>query len=140
MRVTQASHIVFPAELDGHKVRAMLDTSATRNALSTRAAEEIFDLITSVPSHRFKTLSIEGISVNNPDIALLADITRHSAPDKGDTGVRLISGDGPRDEPDLLVGMSMLKHLHVYIAYNEQMLYITAGEQASTGEHASQGR
>jgi predicted aspartyl protease len=133
MRVTPASHIVFSAELDGHAVRAMLDTSATRNALSVRAAGELFGLYTGATSHRFKSLSIEGIVVNNPEIALLSDITRHSAPVKGDASVRLISGDARNDEPDLLIGMSMLKQLHVYIAYKEQMLYITAGDGAAGG-------
>ena len=28
---------------------------------------------------------------------------------------------------DLFLGMSTLQHLHVYVAYNERMLYITAG-------------
>jgi predicted aspartyl protease len=140
MRVTPAGHIVFPAELDGHNVRALLDTSATRNALSIRAAQEIFGLNTSASSHRFKTLSIEGIAVNNPEIALLPDLTRNSSIKKGDTSGRLISGDARSDEPDILIGMSMLKQLHVYIAYNEQMLYITAGDAALPGGHASLGR
>ena len=133
MRVTPANHIVFSAELDGHAVRAMLDTSATRTALSVKAAGDIFGLYTAATSHRFKTLSIDGIGVNNPDIALQADITRYATPTKGDTSVRLISGDARSDEPDLLIGMSTLKHLHVYIAYKEQMLYITAGEGTASG-------
>ena len=31
----------------------------------------------------------------------------------------------------IIVGMAVLQHLHVYIAYKEQMLYITAAEPAA---------
>jgi hypothetical protein len=32
-------------------------------------------------------------------------------------------------DPDLLVGMDVLKHLHLYIAYQERKLYITPPDQ-----------
>ena len=36
-------------------------------------------------------------------------------------------------EPDILLGMNVLKHLHVYIAYKEKKLYITpAGTSVPT--------
>ena len=116
--------------LDGHRVQAMLDTGAAQTALSMDAAERIFGLKTRAASHRFKTLSFEGVTINNPEIALADNITRAPMSQMG----KLPSTDMKRDAPDLLLGMSTLKQLHVYIAYKEEMLYITTGEGA---QHAS---
>ena len=124
VRVTDTGHIVFPMMLDGKSVQAMLDTGTMQTTLSNDAAERIFDLHSRAASHRFKTLSFEGVTINNPEIALAANITRAPMSQMG----TLPSTDMKHDAPDLLLGMSTLKHLHVYIAYKEEMLYITAGE------------
>jgi predicted aspartyl protease len=129
MRVTDAGHIVFPMTLDGRQVQAMLDTGAMHTTLSHDAAERIFGLRTRAASHRFKTLSFEGVTINNPDIALAGNITRAPMSQLG----TLPSTDTKHEAPDLLLGMSTLKRLHVYIAYKEEMLYITAGEGAPAG-------
>jgi len=132
IRVTEAGHILFPMTLDGKQVQAMLDTGAMRTTLSYDAAERIFGLHTRAASHRFNTLSFEGVTINNPDIALAGNITRAPASQMG----TLPSTDMKHDAPELLLGMSTLKRLHVYIAYKEQMLYLTAGEGSPAG-HAS---
>ncbi|MGQ0741775.1 MAG: aspartyl protease family protein [Alphaproteobacteria bacterium] len=123
MRVTETGRIVFPVSLDGSRLQAMLDTGAARTTISTAAAQKNFGISMRAGTHRFKTLSIDGVTVNNPEIALSANVTR--APRGELEG--LPSADIRRYSPDLLIGMSTLKHLHVYIAYSEQMLYFTAG-------------
>ena len=128
MRITETGHIVFRMQLDDQRVQAMLDTATQRTTLSTSAASRLFNINASMPTYRFKTLSVEGITVNNPEIALASNITR--APTTRASG--LLSSDERRDTPDLLLGMSTLKHLHVYIAYKERMLYITAGDSSGT--------
>ena len=49
----------------------------------------------------------------------------------------LIKERDPVSEANILLGMNILRHLHIYIAYQEHKLYITpAGKPAATGEAA----
>ncbi len=153
MQVTEDNHIVFSMELDGHRVQTMLDTGASQTTLSLRMAqvmgvgtsandvEEIGQLTDKAGSkiyrHRFKTLSVDSITVNNPTIDLIPDVVRNFMVHNPYTGSRLDSSSEPQGLPDLLLGMSVLQHLHVYIAYKEKMLYVTAGEPAPQGGGAS---
>src|SRR3569623_1656796 len=57
----------------------------------------------------FKTLSLEGMTVNNPHIRIMSDAAL---------------GGGLGD--DLTLGVSFLRQLHIYIAYKEEKLYITS--------------
>ncbi len=146
MKVTESNHIVFPMELDGHHLLAMLDTGASQTTLSLREAQ-IIGVGTSAPDleqigqlknnpdakiyrHRFKTLSMDGITVSNPTIVLIPDMVRNYMVHSPYTGSRIDTSSEPQGLPDLLLGMSVLQHLHVYVAYKEEMLYITAGEPA----------
>jgi hypothetical protein len=60
----------------------------------------------------FKTLSLDGLTVNNPHITVLSDTL-------------LPSGLGD----DLILGVSFLRQLHIYVAYKEEKLYITPAAQ-----------
>ncbi len=57
----------------------------------------------------FATLTFEGIEVRNPNILIL------------DTG------SDSRDA-ELIVGIGVLRQLHLYIAYGEKTLYLTGAE------------
>ncbi len=144
MHVTVSGHITVPVQVDGHRLQALLDTGASNLVMSLRVATGTFHLApgetgveevghlekagSKIYVHRFNTLSIEGITVNNPTFELLPDMMRnflHKAPP---IGTHIPVNDEAEGLPDVLIGMPVLKHLHVYIAYKEQMLYITAGE------------
>jgi hypothetical protein len=58
-------------------------------------------------SYPFKTLELDGLTVNNPHIGVESDATMG----------RLGS--------DIILGIGILRQLHLYIAYKEQKLYIT---------------
>jgi hypothetical protein len=59
--------------------------------------------------YAFKTLSFGGVSVSNPDLVLVPR-------DEGRIG-------GP---PTIILGMGILRQLHMYIAYAERKLYVTS--------------
>jgi hypothetical protein len=67
------------------------------------------------PSYRypFKMLALDGVTISNPDIVLVPDKVsgRHHCRFCG---------------PDLILGMGVLRQLHLYIAYKEKRLYVTA--------------
>jgi hypothetical protein len=57
----------------------------------------------------FKTLTLDGVTVNNPDILLVPnDVSKL-----------------PPDQRQLIIGMNVLRHFHLYIAYGEHVMYVT---------------
>jgi hypothetical protein len=149
-----SNHIVFPVKVDGASMRATLDSGASYTTMFTRAALRLGvdvsnsgDVVelgrmgggTNIVAHarRFRSLSIEGVSVSNPIIALIPDMNtrmpegpsiRDSSGGLNDTR---LSAPRSKSGADMLIGMSVLKHLHVYIATRERKLYITAGVAAA---------
>jgi predicted aspartyl protease len=114
-------HLRVPLQIDGQRITADIDTGATESVGSLDDIEDDFSLRPDNPalkllpnedehSHRyrypFKVLSFGGVAVYNPSITLYPDSeskTRHK----------------------FLIGMNVLRHLHMYIAYREQVLYVT---------------
>jgi hypothetical protein len=92
------------------KARALFSWSDDDSRVVRQETERI-NAGAAVPVYRFpfKTLSFEGVQVNNPDINII--------PQKS-------FGPGPA----LILGMSTLRHLHLYIGYKAQKLYLTAAE------------
>ena len=79
------------------------------------------------------------MAVSKIDLRIIPDLMhnwlRHAPP----TGSRL-SGQVEADGlPDLLLGMDVLRHLHIYIAYKEEMLYVTPASSpaAETAQSAA---
>jgi len=122
-------HMTVSVVLDGKPFSVMLDTGAARSFMNFKAAKEIFGIdeenphlkslgergingIVGVAAYRypFSTLTLQGVEIRNPDI----DIIKYPDTDHG--------------ESDLSLGISVLRQLHIYIAYGEKMLYVTGAE------------
>jgi predicted aspartyl protease len=136
----RSGHIVLLVTLDGKTIKAILDTGASGSTLNRTVAENEFGLKpgsadapaagklngeegSTVWRHRFQTLSFEGVTVANPDFVIIPERAAKHFDDK-ELG-SLVSRPNEQAEPDILLGMNVLKHLHVYIAYKEKKLYIT---------------
>ena len=131
-------HLNLDVTLDGKAFHAVLDTGAPITTTAVADAIVAFDLKRGSPelpvigqdkddpylkiySHNFERLSFGDITVIHPQINLISS--------KYQTfGFNL--------DPQLrkiIIGMNVLKQLHLYIAYGEKKLYITP---AGTGESA----
>jgi predicted aspartyl protease len=149
MRVLRSGHILVPVNLDGKEVNAILDTGAYTTTLMMPVAEDDFGLKMGSPDtpksaempdrpgtpiyeHKFSSLNFGGVSVSNLSVAILPDFLRNKSGGP-QLGSRLGSNAAHEQVPDMLIGMNVLRHLHVYIAYREQKLYITQvdGAQAT---------
>jgi predicted aspartyl protease len=146
-------HIVFPVKLDGQRLNALLDTGASISMLNLDIATRQFRLTPgsantpvagSLPNpqkaqiytHRFKSLSLEGVIVANPKLRLVPDLVRlklRSSPDRWEGGTRIASSRPNAGLSDLILGMDVLRHLHLYIAYKERRLYLTAASEPLPG-------
>lgn len=118
-RMDNMHHIMVPVLLDGKEVRAAIDTGAADTVASLERIEDKLDLNDKSPGmvpeprlryrYPFKTLTFDDVTVSNPDITLVPD---------GQSKM------GNADQT-IVLGMNVLRHLHVYIAYGEQKLYVT---------------
>jgi len=115
-------HIHLHMKLDGVDVPTELDTGAPNTSISLRTAKAWFGLDEKSPGmeevrgggsyhYRFKALSLEGITVQNP-VLLIHDVT----------------SSGKTDDFSALLGITILHQLHVYIAYKEHKLYVTSAD------------
>jgi predicted aspartyl protease len=137
IEIQNLTHIRIPVMIDGKKIMALLDTGATGAHITQRAARRflgiekddaalkalgpisINGMSAPVFSYPFKTLGFGdaatgNITVNNPRIEIISD---------------QVWGDD-----DLLLGVNILRQLHMYIAYKERRMYLTpalAGKTAN---------
>jgi hypothetical protein len=136
-------HILIQVALDGHPITAMLDTGAYNTTLTVPAAQSDMGLTLGAPDtpatgalpdrvgaytykHTFKTLDFEGIAVANPQVEIIPDALHEKFESTPELGSRL--ADSGEASEDMLLGMNVLRHFHIYIAYKEQKLYITPAD------------
>jgi hypothetical protein len=135
-----SGHIVVPVTVAGKTISAMLDTGAYATVLGLAAARN--ELGVNLPvmlrfqrpvmpyKYRFPSLSFGGVTVANPLVNILPALDRGPGLSPS-TGTRIPNGETER-LPDMLIGMDILQHLHLYIAYREQKLYVTPASTLST--------
>jgi hypothetical protein len=135
--------ITFPVTVDGHAVTAVMDTGAQYSVMNMKLAKALFGLGQDSPDmkpltetsgertltaygHRFDDVAFEGVDVKDLRIYLM--------PDQMNSRISAFPGvDRSVMVPDLILGMDVLRHLHVYFATKEKRLYIT---DAVSGESA----
>jgi predicted aspartyl protease len=142
-------HIAIPVLVDGQKVNAIIDTGASDTVMSQATARKQYRLTfgdeatpleskadadpkaPKIYSHTFKTLSFGAIDVNNPHVTIFEDVWKRDAGTAQYVGNRTITErDMVQLVPELIVGMNLLRKLHVYFAFGEGNMYISP---ASTG-------
>jgi predicted aspartyl protease len=155
IHVAKGGHITLPVTLDGKQIMAMLDTGASDTVVNLSTAEENYGLTPTSPgvtaadaldhthgaatlNYRFKTLTFGdadgGLTVSNPQTTLLPDMqSKSDVQGFQHTGSRFTAKKADdAGLPPMLLGMNVLKHLHIYIAYGEQKLYITPASAPAT--------
>jgi predicted aspartyl protease len=142
MTLDHNGHIVIRVDLDGQTIDAVVDTGSGESMLSEAFASQAFHVsadsagstrIANAPAdslvqyrHSFKAITMNGIAIRNPSLDILPD--RMEQQMRGELGkladdpqFGLSGGEVPR----LILGMDVLRKLHLYIAYKEQMLYVS---------------
>lgn len=135
-------HIEFQVRLDGRRVNAILDTGAAVTTLEQGIAQRAFDVDLEDPNleqiatlggrpvytKNFKTLEFEGITVSNPQMKLVPNFWGR---DQAITGSRAARSDDAL--PNIIVGMNLLRKLHIYVAVKERRLYVTPAAKPAAG-------
>ena len=117
------THIRIPVTIDGKEMKAVVDTGASTSYITMRAAKRYLGIDPKDPAlklrgnipvngmmgpvynYPFQTLNFGDIKVSNPQIQIVAD--------------------NVWDQTDLLLGIGILRQLHLYIAYKEKKMYMT---------------
>jgi predicted aspartyl protease len=137
----RTGHIVLSMTLDGKDVTATLDTGSPETHLYDAVARYKFGLddttLEPIPGvspgslekfqHSFKSLSIGGLGVGNPLIYILPDLAErsfeHNHLEKEQIDPQYAQH---LETTDMLLGMDVLSKLHLYVAYKEHKIYLTA--------------
>lgn len=123
VELAPSGHIRVPVLVDGKPLTAMIDSGSVTSVMSVHAAKALgisetdpkLKLKSSFGlgqkyreyTYPFQTLALDGITVKTPHITVFSDETVK--------GVR----------EDMILGIGILRQLHVYIAYKEHKLYLT---------------
>jgi len=142
--IVRNNHIDLTMQLDGHDLRAVLDTGSANSWLRMKSAIQVFGLDENSPGMKrvspddaaypvyqttFKSMSAGGVSDTNPNVFVVED--------NAEKAFRMAHSEKSRDDPvygvrfdlePLIVGMNVISKLHLYIAYQEHKIYVTAAD------------
>jgi hypothetical protein len=141
MRRGKLGNYYFPVVLEGKKIAATVATANRSSSLTTDVTRRLYgfdehsagighetDTAGRTVSHyRAMALTAEGLKVNDEKVLL----------EEPPTGCTLATWDQAAvysgcdgTEAPLRLGMSVLRHLHLYFATREQVLYVTSADAA----------
>jgi tetratricopeptide (TPR) repeat protein len=143
----RGANIFVPVMLDGHEIKALIDTGATNTALRMDEAERLFGLSMGsadtpekgtlngeaslkIYSHQFKNLSFGTVNIADVRLSIIPNAMGRNVDltplvwDRTKTERDLVN------EPELILGMDVLRRLHLYIAFQERKIYISPSSLA----------
>jgi hypothetical protein len=153
--LTKDNRIVTRVMLEGKELTAVIDTGSPVSVLRFDAAARLFGIspddagLTLVSdrqansrqnlyAHDFKTLSFGTVALGNPHILLTRNNILVQGADPNPQTGSLLRNANIGSQPDMIIGMDMLKLLHLYIAMRERVLYVTQGPELAPGDAAAQ--
>jgi predicted aspartyl protease len=140
----ERSRFLVEIKLDGKPFNAVVDTGASRSIISMPVARSLFGLTPDSPGmasagavngdlrlasyyHTFSSLAFEGVTVTKPTLLVLPD---RMGGTETETGSRIPTGAPGVKLPELILGMDIMRHLHMYFAFKEKKLYVSAAAAA----------
>lgn len=134
-------HLHIPVTLDGHTYDAIFDTGSRHTIMRLPAAQRDFGLGIDSPGmtpyraingdafldgylRNFSKLSFGGMTVDHPEVMVVPDIMSRNADRSPTARSRAYRHNADLKLPELSLGMDILKHLHLFIAFSEEALYI----------------
>ena len=84
--------------------------------------------------HIFASLGFEGVAVRNPHIVLLPDVVFKGGDQRFKTGSNVLRWSDDLKLPSVSIGMDVLRRLHVYFAFKEGKMYVTAAQAPAAAQ------
>jgi hypothetical protein len=132
----------IPITLDGHEIRAEIDTFSPDTILDADTASSLFQLKPDSPgavplgaldpSHpmfgwTFKELKIGALTLTNQRLRVMPDLVGTKDQDTLRADSRVLRRTD-NFQPSMRLGMDVLRQLHLYLAAKEGKLYLTAAQ------------
>ena len=129
-------------EIDGKELDAVVSTGAVPDVVSLDAAESFLKFDKTAPGvvkgppgaggaeqyrATFKTVSLEGITIQNPNFLVLQDKLKQQMSQASSIGTSIRSGDN--QEPDVTLGLDLLTKLHIFIDFGQKKMFVSAAGQ-----------
>jgi hypothetical protein len=140
-------HLHIPVTLDGHTYDAIFDTGSRHTIMRLPAARRDFGLdadspgMTAYPAingdamlnghlRHFSKMSFGGMTIERPEILIVPDKMNHRADRSPMARNRTHFHNEDLILPELSLGMDVLKHLHLFLSFGEQALYVAPADAA----------
>jgi predicted aspartyl protease len=140
---TKGGHINIEATLDRQKIPAIIDSGSAHSILRADTARDFFGLTAGSPGmtqstilpvnsqypvhqHQFAKLEFNGVAVSNPVIAIWPNVVGRDA-DRSyqSTGNRAMPRNVSARLSPLVIGIDVLRKLHIYFAFREHRMYVS---------------
>lgn len=138
-------HLHIPVTLDGHTYDAIFDTGSRHTIMRLPAARRDFGLSGSSGDmrayaaingdgfldgylHGFTRMSFGGMTFDHPEVLIVPDVMNRNADRSPMARNRAYRHNADLILPDLSLGMDVLKHLHLYLSFGEQALYVAPAD------------
>jgi hypothetical protein len=133
--------VYVPVTLDGHTIVAVLDTTADKTFLNPRTAKDLFGLraeslepgtvtdsgaLLRAGLHDFSALEFAGLRFRNPRFAIPVDVMTQNTNEFHAAKTARNTYRLSEFLPDMVIGMDVLKQTHLYIAFQDQRIYVSA--------------
>lgn len=140
----QNGRIIVRVTVDGREMDAAIDTGSPRSEMQFDDVDSLYYLNSKSAGvmreddghlgYNFSVLSFGGVSIYHPHLVLTHSALMRGADAGPQTGTLLRNIDQGPMQPTLTIGTDLLKMLHVYIAFNERMIYITQASELPVGD------
>jgi predicted aspartyl protease len=141
-------HLHIPVTLDGRTYDAIFDTGSRHTIMRLPVARRDFGLepggagMTLYPAingdsflnghlRHFGKMSFGGMTIERPEILIVPDVMNRKADRSPLATNRSQRHNAGLVLPELSLGMDVLKHLHLYLSFGEQALYVAPADAVS---------
>jgi hypothetical protein len=140
----QNGRITVRVTVDGREMDAVIDTGSPRSELQFDDADSLFYRSPNSAgtvlqddgnyAYDFAVLSFGNVAIYHPHLVLTHSVSFRGTSFGPQTGTLLRNVDHTSTQPALVIGTDLLKLLHLYIAFNERMIYVTQGPELPEGD------
>jgi len=130
--------VTVPVTVDGKPVRAVIDTAAMGSSVYEAIAEKVLGVdVVGGKTMTAKALSIGQLSLNDVNLRVRPDINADAGGDPSRAMRAKKAGiDFEMANPEVVLGMDVLRKLHLYMAFGENRLYVTGTTDTRTAAAA----
>ena len=140
----QNGRITVRVSVDAREMDAAIDTGSPRSEMQFDDADSLFyknSLSSGVMleddglyAYDFSNLSFGSVLIYHPHLVLTHSVLLRGTNSGPQTGTLLRNVDHTSTQPSLVIGTDLLKMLHLYIAFDERMVYVTQGPELPEGD------